>query len=116
MMEPQIPPELVGIAAFVNTLDRESGVDAIATPAGLKHWLVEQQLLAKSARATGADVVRAAALREALRDALRAEDVDRLNRELRSWPLVVQLSLDDGGPEVTPLAAAGVDGALGRVV
>src|SRR5436305_4988552 len=115
MLETQAPPELAGIAAFLNTLDRESGVDGVDTPAALKDWLIDQRLLAKTARVTAADVGRAAALREALRDALRGSDVAAVNSELRSWPLHIQLTLD-GGPVVAPLAAAGVDGALGRLV
>ena len=52
--------ELELVRGFVNTLDVETGEDAIATPAALTAWLAEHGLCAASVRATTSDVERAA--------------------------------------------------------
>src|SRR4051794_3512598 len=114
MLETDVPPELARIIAFVNTVDLESGVDGIAGAAALKRWLVEHDLLTETARVTTDHVVRAAVLREALREARQSGRVPAANRELRSLPFHIQFTAD-GGAEVAP-AAAGVDGALTRLV
>src|SRR5205814_3396473 len=96
----------------------ESGKDAIATPSGLRAWLIEQRLLSESARVSGGDVRRAAALREGLRAALREHDdveLEGLNRELRSMPLHVQFNTS-GEPTVAPVNEKGVEGAFAQLL
>ena len=123
MSQTQVPPELARIAAFVNTIDRETGIDHIAAPDELKAWLVEHHGLAKSVRVTGEDVDQARALREGLRQVLRddrdrdgdAGEIGELNRLLRSLRLHVQFN-PDGKPMVAPVEADGVDGAFGAMV
>ena len=118
MLETQVPPELARIAAYVNTVELDTGIDSIATPAALKAWLVKEHLLAKTARVTTEDVARAADLREALRSVLRDggdTDIPSVNRELRSLPLHVQFNTN-GEPTVAPVQPNGVEGALTRLV
>ncbi|POM24423.1 CGNR zinc finger [Actinomadura rubteroloni] len=57
---------------FVNTLDAETGTDELAAPDRLTAWLRSQNLLPPGTAAGPADLRTAVALREGLRDALRA--------------------------------------------
>ena len=53
---------------FVNTLDLDEGLDALASPKGLDDWLAERELLrANGPRARERERRRAVELREALR-------------------------------------------------
>lgn len=109
------------VRAFVNTRDLEEGTDELATPDELEAWLTARGLLERAARATAGDVHRAAAMREALRahllannDAQLAEDAPAvLERQARRSRLAV--GFDQDGVELRP-RAAGVDGALGRIL
>jgi len=101
---------------FVNTYDAEHGRDEIASPAALTEWLSTQRLGVP--RAVGADVVRAARLREGLRAYLLANNgaaladdaIATLDRQAaRSG---VRLGFAARGGELRP-TAVGVDGALG---
>jgi predicted RNA-binding Zn ribbon-like protein len=111
--------ELVG--GFVNTLDVDTGEDAIATPAALAGWLSTQGLCEDDVRATGADVQRAAELREALLAHLLANDgaplpedaVAVLDRQARRSQVV--LGFERAGAHLES-GARGVDGALGGVL
>ena len=116
------PTELAKLQAFVNTLDLETNVDSVADRVALKRWLVEQGLLARSAKVDNADVTKARGLREAIRTVLMANDGHRvpakavatLNRRLESLPLHVHFNTE-AQPEVAPLAS-GVDRALAGLV
>jgi predicted RNA-binding Zn ribbon-like protein len=74
------PGRLELVRAFVNTLDIEEGTDALGSPAALTAWLAGHGLPANGgdgprpdlAAATGAHLAQAVALREALREILRA--------------------------------------------
>src|SRR5689334_6550638 len=57
---------------FVNTLDRENGVELFDDPAGLEQWLAYRSL--PGAPVDGAGVTRAVELREALRAVLLANN------------------------------------------
>ncbi len=109
------------VRGFVNTLDVETGDDAIATAPMLAGWLAEQGLAGDDVRAATADVRRAAELREALRAHLLANDgaplpddaVAVLDRQARRSRMEVGFAA--AGAELRP-GAAGVDGALGRLL
>jgi predicted RNA-binding Zn ribbon-like protein len=117
------PGDLAQIRAFVNTLDIDHGVEEIGTPEQLAAWLEERGLLEPGARATAADVRRAAQFREALRAVLLS------NNDGRPVPEEAVRTLDDvavrarprlrvGGDASARLVAEGrgVDGALGRLL
>ena len=72
-----VKPELQLLCDFVNTLDRESGSDELGDAQGLGRWLRGRGLW--GARPSDADAAGARAVREALRELMRAnngEDVD----------------------------------------
>jgi predicted RNA-binding Zn ribbon-like protein len=64
------PIELV--RDFVNTADLEDGEEKLADPRALQYWLVFHGLAELRDRATAADLEQALAVREALRELLRA--------------------------------------------
>jgi predicted RNA-binding Zn ribbon-like protein len=102
-MSDQAPGDLELVRLLVNTLEVESGDDALSSPAALQAWLQEHGL-GRGAEAAPADLHTARRLREAIRS-LRAAARARL--ALRFEP--------DGSARLEPVAA-GVDGALGRLV
>ncbi len=73
------PGDLELVRSFVNTLDCETGVDELADPSALRAWLVAHRLLERSAPVTSAEVARTAAVREALRSLLAANNRGRLD-------------------------------------
>lgn len=117
------PGELEHVRAFVNTLDLEAGKESLVSAAALSAWLAEHGLASRGVRATGEDLVRAVALREALRESLRANSgegpappgacrtLDEATRRARLHPRL----LADGTSEMA-VGARGVDGALGRLL
>jgi predicted RNA-binding Zn ribbon-like protein len=60
------------IRDFVNTADLEDGEEQLAEPGALRDWLAAHGLAAERGRASAADLDEALALREALRELLRA--------------------------------------------
>jgi predicted RNA-binding Zn ribbon-like protein len=60
------------IRDFVNTADLEDGEERLADPRALQYWLLFHGLAELRDRATAADLDEALALREALRELLRA--------------------------------------------
>lgn len=104
---------------FVNTLDVESGTDAIAGPAALTTWLVARGLLGAAGGRLGApELARAVELREALRAAMLAHN-DRspspgaaavLEQVSERGRLSVTFG-DDGSVLIEP-RTTGFDGAL----
>lgn len=60
------------IRDFVNTADLEGGEEKLADPRALRNWLAAHALAAGRSPATAADLDEALALREALRELLRA--------------------------------------------
>jgi predicted RNA-binding Zn ribbon-like protein len=67
-------PEAELLVAFVNTLDLETGADAIADPAGLAAWIGANLAELGEPAVDAAGHARALALREALRGLLRANN------------------------------------------
>jgi predicted RNA-binding Zn ribbon-like protein len=118
------PGALETVRAFVNTLDIDDAIEELARPADLVRWLAEHELLggAASARASGDDLRHATELREALRAHLLAhhgEEPDPAAVEiLDAAARRARLTLRFTGPGATELQpeAAGVDGALGRLL
>lgn len=113
------------VAAFVNTLDVESGADALTGADALRGWLVERGLLAGDRPVSEADLGRALALREAIRGVAErnnpgaevrgGEDpVETLNRVAAGSRMVVRFD-PEGGAHLTSLDD-GVDGALARIL
>jgi predicted RNA-binding Zn ribbon-like protein len=116
------PGELELVRAFVNTLDVESGEDALSTPVALASWLRRFGLLEFGARSTQADLARAVAVREALRALLVANNGDRLEPDavalLDAAAQTAALSVRFGadGRVVLEPGADGVFGAVGRLL
>jgi predicted RNA-binding Zn ribbon-like protein len=110
------------IRDFVNTADLERGEDALADTRGLQYFLVFHGLAELRDRATAGDLAEARAIREALRDLLRAHtgvEVDRdaasatLDRASRQAGLAVRF---DGGVVRFRPGGSGISGALGRLL
>jgi predicted RNA-binding Zn ribbon-like protein len=116
------PGELERVRAFVNTWDAEDQTDAIATPVALRDWLADQSLLTGDAKITAADHKRALGVREALRATLRAhhghpdEECAQDVLSDASQRAKLQVLFDDDGTSRLEPAAAGVDGAIGRLL
>jgi predicted RNA-binding Zn ribbon-like protein len=111
------------ICDFVNTLHKDPHGDEedLTTPAALADWLGAHGLL-EGGRATAGDLARAVELREALRTLLLANNEVVVDAP-PAWNALddaarrgrVELRFTPDAPELVP-AAAGVAGALGRVV
>jgi predicted RNA-binding Zn ribbon-like protein len=116
------PGELELVRAFVNTWDAEDGTETLDSPEALVGWLREQRLLDRPAHATGEQRDQAVELRESLRAILLHHDgleLDPgagpvLDAAARRAGLAVVYD-EHAGARVEPLAA-GVDGALGRLL
>lgn len=115
------PGELERVRDFVNTLDVETGEDALSSPDALRAWL-QGHHLGPARGATRADLVAARRLREAIRALLlennglsvRKEAALTLNRTAARAQ--VGLRFDSGGAVRLEPAARGVDAALGRLL
>jgi predicted RNA-binding Zn ribbon-like protein len=109
------------IRDFVNTADLEPGEDRLVDPGALRHWLAVHGLAAEHGRATAADLDQALALREALRELLRAHtgvaaDVDGASAVLDGIARRngVRLRFVAGAVEFEP-ARRGLGGVLAAV-
>lgn len=115
------PAPLRAVQLFVNTLDIENGVEELETPAGLALAL-ERAGLGKGLDPSEADVRAALDVREALRHLLLANNgipappgsLAPLERAARAAQLGARF--DETGEAELVAGAAGVDGALGRLV
>jgi predicted RNA-binding Zn ribbon-like protein len=96
------------IRDFVNTADLESGEDRLADPRGLQYWLVFHGLAQLRHRATEEDAAEARAVREAIRELLRAHTGVPVDRDVASRTL--DIAAGNAG-----LAVRFVDGALAFV-
>jgi predicted RNA-binding Zn ribbon-like protein len=118
------PPGVLLIQDFINTLHTDGPLreDEFGSPRDLARWLSDHKLLQDQLELSEADVVHVAAVREALRDLLSANEgkkpnksaVDTLARAARSAQLVVCFE-PDGQARLRP-AARGVDAALGELL
>jgi predicted RNA-binding Zn ribbon-like protein len=66
------PEPLLALQAFANTLDVETGTDALSSPAGLRRWLVAGGLATRGVAVSSGDLRRARELRDTLRALLTA--------------------------------------------
>ena len=115
------PGRLGLLQAFANThfdLVGEHGADLFATPAGLRRWLADRQLLTSRARVTTADHERVLVIREGVRDLIAdrgpAADSAPLNQALAGASL--ELRVTPRGAELVPVGSSEVDRALGSVL
>lgn len=115
------PGDLAYVQGFVNTIDLESGRDAFATPAAVAEWLSRHGLAPDDLAVDEDGRERVIRFREALRDLLLVRDGAEPRRDptvtLQAVAAAIPFSLrygPDATIELEP-AAAGVDGALGRL-
>lgn len=118
----QAPGDLRLVQRFVNSVDFETGEEELETPEELRSWLVERDLMGGEEPVTGGDLRRAVDVREGLRALLLANNghpldplaVERLNGGAGRADVRLQFD-EQGGPALEP-DAAGVDGALARLM
>jgi len=120
----EAPGRLELVRAFVNSVDLEERREELDGAAGLGAWLRSRDLLQGGRTPSRADVGRAVALREALRELLLAHHGDHeaapgavavVDEAARRARLEVRFGAPGAAAELVP-AAAGVDGALGRLL
>jgi predicted RNA-binding Zn ribbon-like protein len=119
----EAPGELELVRRFVNTRDLEEGTEALARPADLAAWLLEQGLVDSEPAVSGRDLRRALDVREALRAILLAHTdgtsaPDDAARTLDEAAVRARLGLrfDERGSTALEPASGGIDGALGRLL
>jgi predicted RNA-binding Zn ribbon-like protein len=107
---------------FVNTLDYETGVDAIATPGELAAWLSEEGLVDDLVEPTDDEVADARAVREAVRELLLANngvtaDTETASKTLEDAGRKARLGVrfESGRPVLAP-EDDGTRGGIGRIV
>src|SRR5688572_26881104 len=116
------PQPLYLVQRFVNSVDLESGEDELSSPEALGAWLAERDLMQPGEPVSDGDLRRALAVREGLRAVLLAnnglpldeERVERLDRAVSGAGVRVRFR-PGRAPELVP-DAAGVDGAIGRLM
>ncbi len=120
---PEAPHNLKLTIDFVNTLDTESGSDALATADGLADWLRARGLLSRGKAVLGeADRLHAIDLREALRSLMLTNNGgsrdDRASAALELAARRGDLGVHFAPGDSVSLAPAerGVAGALARVL
>ncbi|MEQ4299854.1 ABATE domain-containing protein [Plantactinospora sp. B6F1] len=109
--------------AFINTFDVEDDEDDLTDPAALTAWLRDRNLLDGTAQADGADLDRARALREALRDLVAVHNrlpanVDAATDEVNRATARARLAprIDAAGSSQLVPQTHGVDAALGKII
>jgi predicted RNA-binding Zn ribbon-like protein len=116
------PNELSLIEDFVNTVDLESGVEELGTPESLAVWLAEHGLAAPGERFGPDALVRAIAVREALRALLLANNGGALDATAPATLTAaadrarLTVAIDEAGGARLEPRAGGIDGALGRLL
>jgi len=116
------PGELELVRVFVNTIDVETGEEKFDSAENLRSWLVERRLLGAKEQATAGDLRKTVELRLALREMLahnngyplEPDALPNLERAASRAKLTPRFQAD-APPSLEP-AAAGVDGALGRII
>lgn len=118
-MPPVVPAHAVLLRDFANTVDVDEGTDALTGPAALADWLHERALLDRHTGATEGDLGLARELRDAVRDAFRANHdgaagpggaLEHVGERL---PLALQVCA--GRPRLEPIGT-GARGALTRLL
>jgi len=119
---PPAPAPLDLVQAFINTADRETGSDVLATPQSLRAWFLDHRLISRTASVNDKDRSQAIKLREALRRATRANSdstIDRRTiRELNQLALKARLvvAFVDGRAARLDPSATGPDAGLARII
>jgi len=116
------PAPLDLVEAFINTADLETASDELATPGGLRAWLLDRRLIKSSESVRERDRRQAIRLREALRHAVTANSkagVDRhtlreLNHLAHDAQLVVSFG-EDGAARLNP-SVGGVEAGLAQIL
>jgi predicted RNA-binding Zn ribbon-like protein len=108
------------ISDFVNTRDIELGKDALTSPGDLRGWLASHGLAPLHARTTTADLAEAGAVRESLRELLRANngigvDTDGAARVLERSAARARLALHFEPARLEP-SVGGAGAGIGRIV
>lgn len=123
MADTGAPGNLEVLRDFVNTRDEDEHIEELESPAELTAWLHERALLDAGVEARPADLRRAVALREALREVLLAHNGARgavedpttvLDATARRARMRLAFGAEAGSRLVAD--APGVDGALGRLL
>jgi predicted RNA-binding Zn ribbon-like protein len=117
------PGELELVRSFINTSDFLRQTETLASPAQLGAWLAERGLIDPGASITEEDLVRARAVREALRCLIEAnggvpcasEALETLRDAAARGPLHVRFDEPGRAARLEPLDR-GVDGALARLL
>lgn len=115
------PHQLDLVIEFVNTVELDTGEEALGDPAQLSSWLSDRGLLAKGRRLGPGDLEKALELREALRRTMLANnggpeasaDAGLLERAARRGELSVRFR--DGASVLEP-CVDGPDGALAALL
>jgi predicted RNA-binding Zn ribbon-like protein len=113
---PPAPGELALVQAFLNThydLVHEHGAEVLSSTGAVRSWLADRGLLEVDAAVSVADVRRALAVREALRE-LAAGSADP--GALAPLQATVELRLEPSGPSLEPAGAGGVDRAIAALL
>lgn len=113
-------PQLDTLRAFTNTVDFEDGVDVIATPEGLRGWLVDNGRLRTDATVGEAAHRRAIAIREGIRalaEANNGEELDRrrvdaMNRAAAEFPVTLSVAPGRWGLEAAEQADTALAGIM----
>ncbi|MFL5915319.1 MAG: CGNR zinc finger domain-containing protein [Gaiellaceae bacterium] len=107
---------------YVNTLDFETGIDAISSPDELAMWFSEQGLVDDLVEPTEKEHADALAVREAIRDLLLANngvaaDTEAASQTLEAAGRAADLGVrfEKGRPLLAP-AGDGARAAIGRIV
>jgi predicted RNA-binding Zn ribbon-like protein len=116
------PGDLQVLQSFVNTRVLLHRRDELDSPSALRTWLVSSGLMRRGDTVTEADLQWAVEVREALRALLLSKQlgevdpiaVGTINRAADRSRL--QLRFDHRGTSEPTVAAAGVDGAIGRIL
>lgn len=120
--EKTAPDSLALVQRFVNSIDLEDGSDELTSPAALRSWLAERDLMGERERVGPTDLRRAVEVREGLRAMLLHNnglelDEDRVARlDRAAGRASVRMSFGPGGAARLVPDARGVDGALARLM
>lgn len=115
------PPPLDLIQDFVNSWDREGGIESFASPSDLAKWLRRRDLISSRDAVTGRDVRDAIELREAIRALLLEHNGAAPNARAHQTfaryasKSLLATRLDSDGVSLTPVRG-GVAGAWARLL
>jgi predicted RNA-binding Zn ribbon-like protein len=110
------------VQAFVNSYDREAGVERFDSAAALAAWLQEHGLIGRRERVTARDVRAAIELREAIRQLLLEHNGVPASREARATfasyagESLLAASLEEDGRVGLQPARRGVEGAWAHII